>query len=170
MQYIKARQNYTLALQQLNILMGVKPDAAVDSLCEIGMHCPPVDLLSLDEVLSRRADYAGTHVSIARSEAQRKAALSQYNPQLSMFLATGWDTVSPIWDKTCPIRPLRESNLNIPIFPMGCTLQNQPPAKAYIGIQKLQQSYVADTIFSRPLKSAHLRNIVRKQYPADFFQ
>ena len=24
-------------------------------------------------------------------------------------------------------------------------------------------------IFSRPLKSAHLRNIVRKQYPADFF-
>lgn len=25
------------------------------------------------------------------------------------------------------------------------------------------------TINSRPLKSAHLRNIVRKQYPADFF-
>ena len=24
-------------------------------------------------------------------------------------------------------------------------------------------------LFSRPLKSAHLRNIVRKQYPADFF-
>ena len=24
-------------------------------------------------------------------------------------------------------------------------------------------------IHSRPLKSAHLRNIVRKQYPADFF-
>ena len=25
------------------------------------------------------------------------------------------------------------------------------------------------TLYSRPLKSAHLRNIVRKQYPADFF-
>ena len=24
-------------------------------------------------------------------------------------------------------------------------------------------------VISRPLKSAHLRNIVRKQYPADFF-
>ena len=24
-------------------------------------------------------------------------------------------------------------------------------------------------LYSRPLKSAHLRNIVRKQYPADFF-
>lgn len=29
---------------------------------------------------------------------------------------------------------------------MGCTLQGQPPTKAYIGIQKLQQSYVADNI------------------------
>ena len=131
LQYIKARQNYTLALQQLNILMGVKPDAAVDSLCEIGIHCPPVDLLSLDEVLSRRADYAGTHVSIARSEAQRKAALSQYNPQLSMFLATGWDTGIAYMGQDVPHTPIAGINLNIPIF--RC-------------IQKLQQSYVADTI------------------------
>lgn len=29
---------------------------------------------------------------------------------------------------------------------MGGTLQDQPPAKAYIGIQRLQQSYVADNI------------------------
>ena len=27
----------------------------------------------------------------------------------------------------------------------------------------------AGMLYSRPLKSAHLRNIVRKQYPADFF-
>ena len=29
--------------------------------------------------------------------------------------------------------------------------------------------YSGARVFSRPLKSAHLRNIVRKQYPADFF-
>ena len=63
LQYIKARQNHTLALQQLNILMGAKPDAPVDSLCEIGTLSQPVNLLSLDEVLGRRADYAGTNVS-----------------------------------------------------------------------------------------------------------
>ena len=143
---IKARQNYTLALQQLNILMGVKPDAAVDSLCEIGMHCPPVDLLSLDEVLSRRADYAGTHVSIARSEAQRKAALSQYNPQLSMFLATGWDTGIAYMGQDVPHTPIAGINLNIPIFRWGARFKTNRQQKAYIGIQKLQQSYVADTI------------------------
>ena len=146
LQYIKARQNYTLALQQLNILMGVKPDAAVDSLCEIGMHCPPVDLLSLDEVLSRRADYAGTHVSIARSEAQRKAALSQYYPQLSMFLATGWDTGIAYMGQDVPHTPIAGINLNIPIFRWGARFKTNRQQKAYIGIQKLQQSYVADTI------------------------
>ena len=146
LQYIKARQNYTLALQQLNILMGVKPDAAVDSLCEIGMHCPPVDLLSLDEVLSRRADYAGTHVSIAKSEAQRKAALSQYNPQLSMFLATGWDTGIAYMGQDVPHTPIAGINLNIPIFRWGARFKTNRQQKAYIGIQKLQQSYVADTI------------------------
>ena len=146
LQYIKARQNYTLALQQLNILMGVKPDAAVDSLCEIGMHCPPVDLLSLDEVLSRRADYAGTHVSIARSEAQRKAALSQYNPQLSMFLATGWDTGIAYMGQDVPHTPIAGINLNIPIIRWGARFKTNRQQKAYICIHKLQQSYVADTI------------------------
>ena len=146
LQYIKARQNYTLALQQLNILMGVKPDDAVDSLCEIGIHCPPVDLLSLDEVLSRRADYAGTHVSIARREAQRKAALSQYNPQLSMFLATGWDTGIAYMGQDVPHTPIAGINLTIPIFRWGARFKTNRQQKAYIGIQKLLQSYVADTI------------------------
>ena len=144
LQFIKARQNHTLALQRLNILMGVKPDAAVDSLCEIGS--PPVDLLSLDEVLGRRADYAGTNVSIAKSEAQRKAALSRYNPQLSMFLATGWDTGIAYMGQDVPHTPIAGLNLNIPIFRWGARFKTNRQQKAYIGIQRLQQSYVADNI------------------------
>ena len=55
LQYIKARQNYTLALQQLNILMGVAPNTPVDSLSEISIASEPVDILGLDDVLPRRA-------------------------------------------------------------------------------------------------------------------
>ena len=146
LQFIKARQNHTLALQRLNILMGVKPDAAVDSLCEIGAGSPPIDLLSLDEVLGRRADYAGTNVSIAKSEAQRKAALSRYNPQLSMFLATGWDTGIAYMGQDVPHTPIAGLNLNIPIFRWGARFKTNRQQKAYIGIQRLQQSYVADNI------------------------
>ena len=131
LQYIKARQNYTLALQQLNILMGVKPDAAVDSLCEIGMHCPPVDLLSLDEVLSRRADYAGTHVSIARSEAHARQPSASIIPNSVCSWQPVGTPVSPIWDKTCPIRPLRESTSTSP-FSDGVHASKPTASKRHI--------------------------------------
>ena len=126
--------------------MGAKPDAPVDSLCEIGTLSQPVNLLSLDEVLGRRADYAGTNVSIAKSEAQRKAALSRYNPQLSMFLATGWDTGITYMGQDVPHTPIAGLNLNIPIFRWGARFKTNRQQKAYIGIQKLQQSYIADNI------------------------
>lgn len=146
LQFIKARQNYTLALQQLNILMGIKPNTPVDSLCDISVVCPPVTPLSLDEVLGRRADYASTDVNIAKSEAQRKAALSKYNPQLNMFLATGWDTGVTYMGLDVPHTPIAGVNVNIPIFRWGARFKTSRQQKAYIGIQKLQQSYVADNI------------------------
>ena len=102
--------------------------------------------MSLDEVLGRRADYAGTNVSIAKSEAQRKAALSRYNPQLSMFLATGWDTGITYMGQDVPHTPIAGLNLNIPIFRWGARFKTNRQQKAYIGIQKLQQSYIADNI------------------------
>ncbi|WP_101544980.1 TolC family protein [Bacteroides cutis] len=146
LQFIKARQNHTLALQQLNILMGAKPDEPVDSLYEINVACPPVTPLNLDDVLERRADYAGTFVNIAKSEAQRKAALSKYNPQLNMFLATGWDTGITYMGLDVPHTPIAGINLNIPIFRWGARFKTNRQQKAYIGIQKLQQSYVTDNI------------------------
>lgn len=146
LQFIKARQNYTLALQQLNILMGIKPDTPVDSLCDISVICPPVTPLSLDEVLGRRADYASTDVNIAKSEAQRKAALSKYNPQLNLFLATGWDTGVTYMGLDVPHTPIAGFNINIPVFRWGARFKTNRQQKAYIGIQKLQQSYVADNI------------------------
>lgn len=146
LQYIQARQAYTLALQKLNILMGEAPNAAVDSLCDIGVVCPPVQLLTLDDVLQRRADYASTGVSIKKSEAQRKAALSQYNPQLSMYIAGGWDTGTPYLGNDVPFTPVVGVNMNIPIFRWGARFKTNRQQKAYIGIQKLQQSYVVDNI------------------------
>lgn len=146
LQYIKARQNHTLALQKLNILMGTEPDTPVDSLDEIDTTTAPVGLLGLEEVLPRRAEYASTEVSILRSEAQRLAALSRYNPQVSMFLATGWDTGIAYMGQDVPHTPVAGVSISIPIFRWGARFKTNRQQKAYIGIQKLQQSYVADNI------------------------
>jgi outer membrane protein TolC len=61
LQYISARQNYTLALQKLNILMGEEPNAPVDSLCSIGVVCPPVTLLPLDATPCRLCQHRSQH-------------------------------------------------------------------------------------------------------------
>ena len=146
LQYIKARQNYTLALQQLNILMGAAPNAPVDSLYSIGMISAPVRILPLEDVLQRRADYASTEVNIMKSQAQRKAALSQFNPQLNMYFSGGWATGTPNLGYDVSFNPIVGVNLNIPIFRWGARFKTNRQQKAYIGIQKLQQSYMTDNI------------------------
>lgn len=108
----------------------------------------------MDDVLLRRAEYASTSVNIARSEAQRHAALSRYNPQVSMFLATGWDTGITYMGQDVPHTPVVGVNVSIPIFRWGARFKTNRQQKAYIGIQKLQQSYVTDNI-RRALRSHH---------------
>lgn len=146
LQYIKARQNYTLALQRLNILMGMEPNAPVDSLYTIDAASAPIQILSLENVLQRRADYESTEVNIEKSLAQRKAALSQYNPQLNMYFSGGWATATPNLGYDVSFNPIIGINLNIPIFRWGARLKTSRQQKAYIEIQKLQQSYVTDII------------------------
>ena len=146
LQYIKARQNYTLALQKLNILMGEEPNNPVDSLYTIDTASAPVQILSLENVLQRRADYESTEVNIMKSQAQRKAALSQFNPQLNMYFSGGWATATPNLGYDVSFNPIVGINLNIPIFRWGARFKTNRQQKAYISIQKLQQSYVTYNI------------------------
>ena len=162
LQYIKARQNYTLALQKLNILMGEEPNNPVDSLYTIDTASAPVQILSLENVLQRRADYESTEVNIMKSQAQRKAALSQFNPQLSMYFSGGWATGTPNLGYDVSFNPIVGINLNIPIFRWGARFKTNRQQKAFIGIQKLQQSYVTDNINEE--LSAALTKLTETEY------
>lgn len=162
LQYIKARQNYTLALQKLNILMGEEPNNPVDSLYTIDAASAPVQILSLENVLQRRADYESTEVNIMKSQAQRKAALSQFNPQLNMYFSGGWATATPNLGYDVSFNPIVGINLNIPIFRWGARFKTNRQQKAYINIQKLQQSYVADNINEE--LSAALTKLTETEY------
>lgn len=161
LQYIKARQNYKLALQRLNILMGIEPNNPVDSLYTIDKALAPIQILSLDNVLQRRADYESTEINIIRSEAQRKAALSQFNPHLDMYFSGGWATATPNLGYDVSFNPIIGINLNIPIFRWGARFKTNRQQKAFIGIQKLQQSYIADTINEE--LSAALTNLTESE-------
>lgn len=161
LQYIKARQNYKLALQRLNILMGLDPNTPVDNLYTIDKAPAPIQILSLDNVLQRRADYESTEINIIRSEAQRKAALSQFNPHLDMYFSGGWATATPNLGYDVSFNPIIGINLNIPIFQWGARFKTNRQQKAYIGIQRLQQSYIKDTINEE--LSAALTNLTESE-------
>ena len=125
---------------------GLGTGRSIDSIAEIDIPTASIIPLGLDDVLLRRAEYASTSVNIARSEAQRHAALSRYNPQVNMFLATGWDTGITYMGQDVPHTPVVGVNVSIPIFRWGARFKTNRQQKAYIGIQKLQQSYVTDNI------------------------
>lgn len=146
LQYITARQNHTLALQRLNILMGTDPNSPIDSLSAIDHPSAPIQVLALEDVLQRRADYESTEVNILKSQAQRKAALSRFNPQLNMYLSGGWATATPNLGHDVSFAPIVGINLSIPVFHWGARQKTSRQQTAYIGIQKLQQSYIADNI------------------------
>ena len=162
LQYIKARQNYTLALLMLNFLMVDEPNNPVDSLYTIDTASAPVQILSLENVLQRRADYESTEVNIMKSQAQRKAALSQFNPQLNMYFSGGWATATPNLGYDVSFNPIVGINLNIPIFRWGARFKTNRQQKAYISIQKLQQSYVTDNINEE--LSAALTKLTETEY------
>lgn len=146
LQYIKARQNHTLALQKLNILMGHEPEAAVDSLTRIDEPVICTSFLPLQNVLERRADFQRTAINITKSQAQRKNALSQFNPQLSMYFSGGWATATPNLGYDVSFNPIVGIHLSVPLFQWGARLKTNRRQKALIQIQRLQQSYVADGI------------------------
>ena len=73
LQYIKARQNYTLALQKLNILMGEEPNAPVDSFAP-SVSYARLSPCSIDDVLQRRP------ISPAQKSTYRRAKPNEKQP------------------------------------------------------------------------------------------
>ena len=91
-----------------------------------------------------------------------KAALRQFNPQLNMYFSGGWATATPNLGYDVSFNPIVGINLNIPIFRWGARLKTNRQQKAYISIQKLQQSYVADNINEE--LSAALTKLTETEY------
>lgn len=146
LQYIQARQNYQLAQQALHILCGRDVNQSSEKLCPIGAICEQVTRVSLDEVLAQRADYQSSMVNIIRTKAGKKAALSQFNPQLSMYVAGGYATQSPHMGADVTLTPILGAKLTIPVFRWGQRAQTSRQQKAYVSIQELQRSYLTDNI------------------------
>ncbi len=80
--------------------MGEEPNAPVDSLCAIGVVCPPVTLLPLDDVLQRRADFASTEVNIQKERSPNEKAALPIQSASKHVRHRRMGNSLPIWDMT----------------------------------------------------------------------
>lgn len=145
-----ANKNYLLAMQNLHILMGMDPNASMEELVEINAPCPRPVVLTLDEVLNRRPDYVSSSIDIERQEAVRKASVSKYNPNLSMYVSGGWGIPNLKIPGLIPGDPdftaMTGVSLSVPILRWGERRQTNIQNRALINIKKFQQTSVADNI------------------------
>ena len=90
--------------------------------------------------------YNAAPTTQVRKSTYRKVKHNEKPPSASTFLTGGWATASPNMGYDVSFTPILGMNVNIPIFRWGARFKANRQQKAYIGIQKLQQSYVTDNI------------------------
>src|SRR5574344_93726 len=147
LQYISARENYLLSLQQFNILCGKDPDnAMVYSIDKIDCIYSEMNIYTIDQVLERRADYRAAAEAVMYQKAAKGVAMSKFNPIISAYVAGGWNTSSPYLGSKVALTPIVGMQLNIPIFNWNKKSNVSRQYDAYISTKEAGKGITEDNI------------------------
>lgn len=111
-----AEKNYEISLQNLNILMGVDPNAVVAALDSIDIAMAVPEYASFDSVLTNRPDFRIAEKNIAIQEYATKATLAKFYPQLVAGVKETWGTQSININGDTRFNTIAYAQLNVPIF------------------------------------------------------
>ena len=132
-QHSEANKSYLISLQTLNIMMGTMPTSDVELLDKIDKKSDiPSSILSLDEVLDRRAEYQISEMTANIQEAQFKVTRSKFLPQLTIGLRETWGTSMLNFDGTTLFNTYAYASLKFPIFNWGAKYKSRASQKALI--------------------------------------
>lgn len=145
--------NYKTALQSLNIMMGVEPDAAVvltDSIQKV-LWVPKQE--GLNKALERRADYQSAIMGIEMAELQTDMARSKYLPQLAVGIKEKYGTTLLNVDGKAQWATTAYAQINIPVFHWGEMRQNVRLSRTQEWTKELERSQLKDQV-SKELNNA----------------
>jgi len=143
--------NYKTALQSLNIMMGVEPDAAVvltDSIQKV-LWVPKQE--GLNKALERRADYQSAIMGIEMAKLQTDMARSKYLPQLAVGIKEKYGTTLLNVDGKAQWATTAYAQINIPVFHWGEMRQNVSRTQEWT--KELERSQLKDQV-SKELNNA----------------
>ena len=145
--------NYKTALQSLNIMMGVEPDAAVvltDSIQKV-LWVPKQE--GLNKALERRADYQSAIMRIEMAKLQTDMARSKYLPQLAVGIKEKYGTTLLNVDGKAQWATTAYAQINIPVFHWGEMRQNVRLSRTQEWTKELERSQLKDQV-SKELNNA----------------
>ena len=145
--------NYKTALQSLNIMMGVEPDAAVvltDSIQKV-LWVPKQE--GLNKALERRADYQSAIMRIEMAKLQTDMARSKYLPQLAVGIKEKYGTTLLNVDGKAQWATTAYAQINIPVFHWGEMRQNVRLGRTQEWTKELERSQLKDQV-SKELNNA----------------
>ena len=145
--------NYKTALQSLNIMMGVEPDAAVvltDSIQKV-LWVPKQE--GLNKALERRADYQSAIMGIEMAKLQTDMARSKYLPQLAVGIKEKYGTTLLNVDGKAQWATTAYAQINIPVFHWGEMRQNVRLSRTQEWTKELERSKLKDQV-SKELNNA----------------
>ena len=145
--------NYKTALQSLNIMMGVEPDAAVvltDSIQKV-LWVPKQE--GLNKALERRADYQSAIMGIEMAKLQTDMARSKNLPQLAVGIKEKYGTTLLNVDGKAQWATTAYAQINIPVFHWGEMRQNVRLSRTQEWTKELERSQLKDQV-SKELNNA----------------
>lgn len=145
--------NYKTALQSLNIMMGVEPDAAVvltDSIQKV-LWVPKQE--GLNKALERRADYQSAIMGIEMAKLQTDMARSKYLPQLAVGIKEKYGTTLLNVDGKAQWATTAYAQINIPVFHWREMRQNVRLSRTQEWTKELERSQLKDQV-SKELNNA----------------
>lgn len=145
--------NYKTALQSLNIMMGVEPDAAVVSTDSIQKVLWVPKQEGLNKALERRADYQSAIMGIEMAKLQTDMARSKYLPQLAVGIKEKYGTTLLNVDGKAQWATTAYAQINIPVFHWGEMRQNVRLSRTQEWTKELERSQLKDQV-SKELNNA----------------
>lgn len=140
-----AQNNFLLALQQFNMLMGVTPDS-VFTLLSIDTNLPVPESASLEQALAMRPDYQIASKKIEIAGYQTKLVKGRYLPSLNVGLQETWGTSFINTDNSARLNTIAFANLNVPIFHWNSRKHDLTQSQVTEQVYEYEKSKVIDQV------------------------
>ena len=125
-------QSYQVALQNMNVLMGLEPLAEMDLTDSISTILPMPAFVGAETALNVRPDYAISQLDVDYQKRQVSLAAAKYNPSLSIGFKETWGTQMLNISGETMFNSNVYASIKLPIFHWGARFKSTAAQKAIL--------------------------------------